>query len=68
MAGILDGLGMGVCSWFDNNIKRVVGDGSTIFFWSDNWVGGVPLRVRISRLFDLVENPWCSVAGMCRLE
>jgi len=36
-------------------------------FWTDNWVGGVSLCVRFSRLFELVENKWCSVEDMVRL-
>ncbi|AET00129.1 transmembrane protein, putative [Medicago truncatula] len=30
----------------------------------DNWVGGALLCVRLSGLFDLIENPWCLVVDM----
>ena len=46
ISGICGGVGMGVGSWFEDIVCRVVGGGSNTFFWKDNWVGGVPLRVR----------------------
>jgi hypothetical protein len=48
---IRGGVGWGDGSWFEDNVRRVVGGGGTTFFWTDNWVGGVPLRVRFPRLF-----------------
>lgn len=62
---IREGVGMGVGNWFDDNIHRVVGGGGTTYFWTDNWVGNVPLRVRFSRL-DLAENKWVTVEDMVR--
>lgn len=47
---------MGVGSWFDDNLRRKVGDGVSTLFWTDNWVDGVPLCNVFSRLFDLSEN------------
>ena len=34
----LCGQGLGVGSWFEDNVCRVVGGGSTTYFWLDNWV------------------------------
>jgi len=42
-----------VGSWFDDNVRRFVGDGCTTLFWFDNWVGERPLRLQFPRLFDL---------------
>ena len=39
--------------WFANHVGRGVGNGKLTLFWSDMWVGGVALRDRFSRLFDL---------------
>jgi len=36
MQGIHGGVGMGVGSWFEDNSRRVVGDGSGTYFWTDN--------------------------------
>ena len=58
------GVGMGVGSWFEDNVLRIIGCGSTTFFWTDKWVGGVPLQVRFPRLFSLAENRWVTMAEM----
>ena len=42
------------------------GGGGTTYFWTDNLVGGFPLRVRFPRLFALVENKWVTVEEMAR--
>jgi len=63
MAGIRDGISMGVGSLFDDNILREVGYGSNTFFWTDKWIDDVPLCVRFSRLFDLGENLLFQVPG-----
>jgi hypothetical protein len=62
-----EGVGEGVRRWFDENSRRVVGDGTNTLFWYDNWAGGIPLRLKFPRLFDLVVNKDCSVAEMSRL-
>jgi len=36
LLGIHDVVGMGVGSWFDDNVRRVVGGGGTTYFWTDN--------------------------------
>jgi hypothetical protein len=41
-----------------------VGDGSDTFFWTDFWVGGIPLRERFRHLFELSERKWSTVAEM----
>jgi len=61
---IREGLGEGFGSWFDDNIRRVVGDGRNTLFWHDNWVGEIPLRFKFSRLFDLAVKKECSVEEM----
>jgi len=38
MVDICDGLEMIVGSWFDDNIRRVVEDGGSTYFWTNNWV------------------------------
>jgi len=53
LSGIRCGVGVGVEGWFEDNVRRRVGGGSGTYFWSDNWVGGAPLRVQFPRLFDL---------------
>lgn len=47
---------MGVERLFKDNVCRVVGGGSDTYFWTDNWMGGVPLRIRFPCLFKLAEN------------
>jgi len=39
--------------WFHGNVNRFVGDGKITLFWTDVWVGGVSLRDRFNRLFEL---------------
>jgi len=33
---VCGGVGVGVGSWFDDNLRRVVGDGRNTLFWYDN--------------------------------
>jgi hypothetical protein len=61
------GIGEGVGSWFEENTRRVVGDGNNTLFWSDNWVGETPLCIKFPRLFDVAVNKECSVGEMARL-
>jgi len=35
-----------------------------ILFWTDHWLGGIPLSVRFHRLFELTDNPLMSVDDM----
>jgi len=59
-------VGLGAGSWFEDNVRRVVGGGSNTYFWLDNWVGGAPLQVQFPRLFDLAENKGVTVQEMER--
>jgi len=44
-----------------------VGDGANIFFWHDPWLGGVPLRVWFSHLFELADDKSLTVSLMLTL-
>jgi hypothetical protein len=46
---------------------RKVGDGSNTFFWTDPWLGGIPLCERFSRRFDLTKSKSSMVANMYAL-
>jgi len=45
----------------------VVGNGRNTFFWTDKWLGEVPLRRQFSRLFELSMRKDCTVEDMARL-
>ena len=53
MCNVRDGVGEGVGNWFEDNIRRVVGDGRDTFFWYDEWIEDTPLRIKFPRFFDL---------------
>ncbi|XP_071712809.1 uncharacterized protein [Rutidosis leptorrhynchoides] len=40
-------------------IKRKVGDGSSIRFWTDCWSGDIPLCISFNRLYHLDQNKAC---------
>jgi len=67
LSRVWEGVGEGVGRWFDDNTRRVIGDGRDTLFWYDTWVGEMPLRVRFPRLFDLVVVKECTVEEMWRL-
>jgi len=67
MCRVREGIGSGVGSWFDDNIRKVVGNGRNTFFWTDNWLGGAPLKLQFSRLFKLSVHKECSVEDMTYL-
>ncbi|GAU12254.1 hypothetical protein TSUD_02210 [Trifolium subterraneum] len=67
MSRIRDGEGVVGGTWFADGIDRRVGDGADTLFWSDPWLGGIPLCVRYRRLFDLATKQSISVAEMCAL-
>jgi len=49
----------------EESIHKKVHNGFTIYFWTDTWVGLVPLRDRFRRLFFLLSvNKDTSVAEM----
>ena len=62
-----EGVGLGVGNWFDDNIKRVVGNGRNTFFWTDNWLGGAPLKLQFNRLYELSVHKECTVEEMANL-
>jgi len=64
VSGIRGGVRLGVGSWFGDNVRRVIGGGGATYFWTNNWVGGVPLRVRFPRLFDLSDDKGVTVEVM----
>jgi hypothetical protein len=53
------GLGGG---WFRESVQKKVGDETETFFWTDTWIGGTPLCVRLQHLFDLAVNKSNTVA------
>lgn len=44
-----------------------MGDGVDTNIWSDPWLGGISLKERFKRLFELSECQWTSVAYMFSL-
>ena len=64
ICGIRNSAGLGVGSWFEDNVRRVVGGGTGTYFWLDNWVGETPLRVQFPRLFELSESKGATVKEM----
>jgi len=60
-------VGEGVGSWFEDNLRRVVGNGRNTLFWFDCWVGEMSLKLKYPRLFDLAVSKECSVEEMWRL-
>jgi hypothetical protein len=45
LVGIRQGVGLEVGCWFNDNMRKLVGNGVNPFFWSDPWLDGVPLSV-----------------------
>jgi hypothetical protein len=48
-------------------VTRKVGDESDTLFWSDPWLGGIPLCERFGRLYDLAVSKSITVAKMYSL-
>jgi hypothetical protein len=67
MCNVREGVGLGVGNWFDDNTRLVVGNGRNTYFWTDKWLGGAPLKLQFSRLFDLSVHKEYSVADMATL-
>jgi len=55
------GVGAEVGRWFDDNLGREAGDGTTTLFWWDPWIDGVILKRNFRRLFDLIDNKMATV-------
>ncbi|GJV28939.1 hypothetical protein Tco_1385387 [Tanacetum coccineum] len=45
-----------------HTLRHKVGNGSSILFWEDIWIGNGPLSTRYNRLFHLDANPNCMLA------
>jgi len=60
---IREGVGEGVGS----NVRRVVGNGSSTYFWHDIWAGEIPLKIKFPRLFELFVEKESSVEKMRRV-
>ncbi|KEH22809.1 hypothetical protein MTR_7g057840 [Medicago truncatula] len=43
VAKIRDGIVVDGGGWFEESIERRVGNGVDTIFWTDSWLGGVPL-------------------------
>jgi hypothetical protein len=56
--------GRGGVDWFEENIRREVGDGKNTSFWKDPWVDGDTLCNHFRRLFDLSLDKEVKVADM----
>jgi hypothetical protein len=67
LCNLQEGIESGLGSWFEDNCRKVVGNGNFTYFWLDNWIGGVPLCYKFNRLFNLAVNKECSVEEMSRL-
>ena len=63
---VREGDGLAVGRWFDDNIRRVVGNGRNTFFWTNNWLGGIPLKLQFNRLYELFVHKECTVEDMAR--
>lgn len=48
-------------------MTRWEGNGTYAFFWTDRWLGEIPLCNKFRRLFDFAEDKWVSVAAICDL-
>jgi len=62
---IRDGGASVLGSWFPDNIRLNVGNGTSTLFWVDMWVGDVHFYDRFRRLYDLSENKLATVAQIC---
>jgi len=56
---VYDGLGVG--TWFLDNLGCIFYDGSTTLFWWDPWLNESALKDRFIRLFDLDENKLATI-------
>lgn len=49
-------------SWFDEGVRRSVGNGRETSFWNSIWIGNEPLRLRFNRLFIISTDKESSLA------
>ncbi|XP_057441807.1 uncharacterized protein LOC130733596 [Lotus japonicus] len=52
----------GSSDWFDNSIRRKMGDGNRTHFWSVDWSGHGALKERFPRLFNLLNQQQARVS------
>jgi len=67
LLSIGSGVGVGFGNWFDDNLRRDVGDDTKTLFWYDPWLDGGVLIDIISRLFALADNKMVIVEDMFRV-
>jgi len=53
---ICNDIRFGEGSWFEENLRKAVGDGVDTYFWSDPWFRGIPLKECLRRMFLLSVN------------
>ncbi|GAU43853.1 hypothetical protein TSUD_174720 [Trifolium subterraneum] len=56
--------GRGGTGWFEDHLRREVGDGKDSYFWNDPWVDGDTLNILFRRLYDLSLDRESRVAEM----
>jgi hypothetical protein len=44
----------GGASWFDENLRNVIGDGKETNFWIEPWINEDDLRHPFSRVYDMI--------------
>lgn len=49
-------------SLVDISISKEVGAGKSVYFWTDTWIGNLPLKVRFPNLYDIVYDKTLTVA------
>ncbi|GJR02297.1 putative RNA-directed DNA polymerase, eukaryota, reverse transcriptase zinc-binding domain protein [Tanacetum coccineum] len=49
----------------NKNFCKKIGDGCSTYFWSENWIGGSPLKLLYPRLYLLETSPSCKVMERC---
>jgi hypothetical protein len=64
---IRDGVGGLRHGWFGESVTMKVEGGLDTLFWSDPWLGEIPLCERFERLFDLAETKSSTVAEIYSL-
>lgn len=50
--------------WFENGVKKIVGNGQSTSFWAEPWVGSRILRNDFERLYSISSN---KEARICEL-
>ncbi|KAK7274721.1 hypothetical protein RIF29_15818 [Crotalaria pallida] len=51
-------------NWLLGNWQKSIGNGRDTYFWFDSWVGGVPLKTRFNRLFNISEYKENKISDM----